>query len=91
MLLMDCVVTHHGDMKTHEPQVKDARDGFIFFGLLGSGTGGVQQAKKSSHLIREKVMIIMKNSVKLHKIGNSNRESNSNRLIIINLKIACSL
>ena len=26
MLLMDCVVTHHGDMKTHEPQVKDARD-----------------------------------------------------------------
>lgn len=55
------------------------------------GTGGVQQAKNSSHLIREKVMIMMKNSVKRHKMGNSNRESNSNRLIIINLKIACSL
>ena len=91
MLLMDCVVTHHGDIKTHEPQVKYARDWFIFFGLLGSGTGGVQQAKNSSHLIREKVMIMMKNSVKRHKMGNSNRESNSNRLIIINLKIACSL
>jgi len=36
-------------------------------------------------------MIRMKNSVKRHKMGNSNRESNSNRLIIINLKIACSL
>jgi hypothetical protein len=36
-------------------------------------------------------MIMMKNSVKGHKMGNSNRESNSNRLIIINLKIACSL
>ena len=74
---MDCVVTHHGDMKTHEPQVKDARDGFIFFGWLGSGIGGVQQAKNSSHLIREKVMIMMKNSVKGHKMGNSSRERNS--------------
>ena len=55
------------------------------------GTGGVQQAKNSSHLIREKVMIMMRNSVKRHKMGNSSRESNSNRLIIINLKIARSL
>ncbi len=38
------------------------------------GTGGVQQAKNSSHLIREKVMIMMKNSVKRHKMGNSSRE-----------------
>ena len=55
------------------------------------GTGGVQQAKNSSHRIRAKVMIMMKNSVKGHKMGNSSRESNSNGLIIINLKIACSL
>ena len=79
MLLMDCVVTHHGDMKTHEPQVKDARDWW-------SPTGQKFQPPDP-----EKVMIMMKNSVKGHKMGNSSRESNSNRLIIINLKIACSL